>query len=71
MPTLNDFTINGAAINGGDALSLPASTQEICIPCDASWETQIPYHFPTAWELQFADITAAWSLQIQAAIEDC
>lgn len=72
MPTINEFTINGAAINGGDSLSLPATVEEICFAAEAAFEVS-DYSLPAAaWELPIPDlIQAVWELKLSAAIEEC
>lgn len=74
MPTINEFTINGAAVNGGESPSLPATVEEICLPCVAAWELPILlWNTVAEWERVIDDsiVTAAWEIEFDAAIGFC
>lgn len=68
MPTLNELTINGAVVNGGELPSLPASTEEIALSCRAEWETRIYADLSADWEIASNPAQAGWELNFEAKI---
>jgi hypothetical protein len=69
MPTLNQFPLNVALINGPALASLP-DTEDISIQATAEYEMEIPGVPPAVWDLSFTDLIAFWEIPFTAEIQE-
>jgi hypothetical protein len=70
MPTLNQFPLNVALINGPALASLP-DTEDISIQATAEYEMEIPGVPPAVWELSLiGPSVAVWEIPFTAEIQE-